>query len=186
MADELVNRAVATTASLVRSVRPEQYDAPTPCPDWTVRALLNHLIAGNRYFAAQIAGEPADPTVWGVDHVAGGDPAALYDEAAGGALKAVSIPGATERAATLPSGSPGPRYVDMYLMEQLLHGWDLATATGQDRSGDPAVVQAVYDAWYGRVPAEVRALGSVVGPEQPCPEDAPLFDRLAAYLGRQV
>jgi uncharacterized protein (TIGR03086 family) len=186
MTVELLERAVAATAATVRGVRPDQYETPSPCAGWNVRALLNHLIAANRYFAASAAGQAPDAVLWGADHLADGEPAKLYDEATRTALEAFAVPGATDRVATMRSGKPGPPVASLFLVEQVLHGWDLATATGQDRGGDPVVTQAVYDAWYGRVPAEVRELGTVFGPEQPCPSDAPLADRLAAYLGRAV
>jgi uncharacterized protein (TIGR03086 family) len=186
MTVELCERAVAATATVLRDVRPDRYDTPTPCAGWNVRALINHLIGANRLFAAWAVGEKPEMAVLGADHLADGEPVKLYKEAARAALDAFATPGATDRLATLPSGDSGPRIVDMYLMEQVLHGWDLAAATGQDRNPDPAVTRAVYDAWYGRVPAAVRDLGTVFGPEQPCPPDASVADRLAAYLGRSV
>jgi uncharacterized protein (TIGR03086 family) len=119
--------------------------------------------------------------------VADGEPAKLYEETVRAALAAFAMPGAADRVGIMrSSGKPGPPVVGMFLVEEALHGWDLAVASGQDRGGDPVVVQAVYDAWYGKVPAEVRDLGTVFGPERPCPSDAPLVDRLAAYLGRSV
>jgi hypothetical protein len=69
-------------------------------------------------------------------------------------------------------------------MELFGHGWDLATATGQIATPDPVVTQAVFDAWYGRIAEEIRAGGRIVGPELPCPSNAPVADRILAYLGR--
>jgi uncharacterized protein (TIGR03086 family) len=186
MTVDLLERAVAAAAATVRGIRPDQYDLPSPCAEWNVRALLNHLVAANHLFTAWAAGEQPDMGVFAADHLGGGEPAKAYEEAARAALDAFAMPGATDRAAPLPSGGTGPRVVDMYLMEQVLHGWDLAAATGQDRDRDPEVTRAAYDSWYGRVPPEVREMGTVFGPEQPCPPDAAVADRLAAYLGRPV
>jgi uncharacterized protein (TIGR03086 family) len=180
----LLERAAAGTLRAVQEVRPDQYDAPTPCPGWDVRALLNHLLAGNEYFAALARGERPDPALWTSDHLADGDPAARYDASSKAAVEAWRSPGALDRVAPLPSGAPGPRLFDVYLMETAIHGWDLAKATGQPATLDDPVAQAVYDRWYGRVPDEVRQGGRVVGPEVESSPDAPLTDRLLAYLGR--
>ena len=63
-----------------------------------------------------------------------------------------------------------------------------ATATadhpGQDSPVNPDTAQALYDAWHGKFPDEVRAGGKVVGPEVAVAPDAPVVDRLLAYLGR--
>ena len=180
----MLERAMAATARVVRGVRPEQHDDPTPCPDWTVRTLQNHLVAGNRYFAASAGGEQADMALWAADHLGDGDAGAAYEATAKAALDAWRTPGALERRAKLPSGGSGPRVFDMHLMDTVVHGWDLATATGQDSPVDPDTAQALYDAWHGKFPDEVRAGGRVVGPEVDVAPDAPVTDRLLAYLGR--
>ena len=183
---ELLAGAVAATASVVRRVRSSQYSAPTPCTEMDVRGLLNHLIGGQRYFAATAAGQPADFSVFSTDYLIDGEPAKLYEEESGEALAFFAAADALTRRATMPNGATGPLIAQMYLIEQVMHGWDVAAATGQDRSGDPQAVQAAYDGWYGHVPQQVRDLGTVFGPEQPCPDEAPIADRLAAYLGRRI
>ncbi|AWZ14972.1 hypothetical protein DRB96_24990 [Streptomyces sp. ICC1] len=84
----------------------------------------------------------------------------------------------------LPGGGTGPRIVDLHLLEAVLHSWDLATATGQDRTGDPDAVQAAVAGWYGNFPDEIRAVTGMFGPSKPAADDAPAADRLAAYFGR--
>ncbi|MGH3344313.1 MAG: TIGR03086 family metal-binding protein [Carbonactinosporaceae bacterium] len=183
MDDQMViERAVSATGSVFRDVSPAQHGAPTPCEAWDVRALMNHVIAGNRYFAALARGEAGDTSVWQADHIGDVDPALVYEESAVAALDAWRLPGAVERVAPLPSGGQGPRLFDIHLADLIVHGWDLASATGQDRSLDPEVVQAVYDMWHGKLPPEIR--GTVFGTEVECAPDAPVADRLAAYLGR--
>ncbi|AJC52768.1 MerR family transcriptional regulator [Streptomyces sp. 769] len=86
----------------------------------------------------------------------------------------------------LPGGGMGPRIADLHLLEAVLHGWDLATATGQDRTGDPDTVKAAYDRWYGNYPDEIRGQTGMFAPSKPAPDDAPVLDRLAAYFGRTV
>src|SRR5205823_6220110 len=125
-----------------------------------------------------------DFAMWAEDHLGDADPADAYAQTVAQALDAWRTPGAVQRSATLPSGAPGPRIVDMYLLEVFLHGWDLARATGQEKAPDDSVAQAVEEAWRGKVPDEIRASGRVFGPEVECAPDAPVADRVAAYLGR--
>jgi uncharacterized protein (TIGR03086 family) len=181
----LLERAMDATRRVVHGVRPEQHDGPTPCSAWNVRALMNHLVGGNRFFAARARGEQPELSVLTSDHVGDGEPAAVYDESAQEALAAWRTPGAVDRTATLPSGGAGPKVINMHLMDVFVHGWDLATATGQDRSLDRDVGQVLYERWHGTVAAEVRGEGGIFGQEVAVPPDAPVADRLAAYLGRR-
>jgi uncharacterized protein (TIGR03086 family) len=179
-----LERAVAATRAVVAKVNPEQHGDPTPCDAWDVRALLNHLVAGNRYFGALAAGERPEFSLFQEDHLGDADPARNYDAAAATALDAWRSADSLDRAAPLPSGGTGPKIIDMHAVEEFLHGWDLATATGQDRTLDPQLAQDLYGVWYGMVPPEVRGPGKTFGAEVPCPPDAPTADRLAAHLGR--
>ncbi|MFE0186584.1 TIGR03086 family metal-binding protein [Streptomyces sp. NPDC058989] len=99
-------------------------------------------------------------------------------------LAAWQTEGALERQMPLPGGGMGLRIAELHLLEAVLHGWDLATATGQDRAGDPDTVQAAHDRWYGNFPDEARAHTGMFAPSKPAPDDAPALDRLAAYFGR--
>src|SRR5690242_7696960 len=53
---ERFDRAAATATTVVSSIKPEQYDDPTPCADWNVRQLLNHLTGGTKMFTVMVAG----------------------------------------------------------------------------------------------------------------------------------
>jgi uncharacterized protein (TIGR03086 family) len=178
----LLERAVKATTAVLRQVSADAYDRPTPCPDWTVRALVNHMVGGSRYFAASAAGEEPSFSLFAGEQPGDTEAATVYEDHGRAAVTAWRTPGATDRRATLPSGGEGPRVFDMHLLECHLHGWDLATALGVDRTLDPGVAQAAYEAWHGTVPPEVR--GMIFGPEVPVAPDAPIGDRLAAYLGR--
>ncbi|MFB7054366.1 hypothetical protein ACFCXT_14755 [Streptomyces vinaceus] len=71
-------------------------------------------------------------------------------------------------------------------LEAVLHGWDLATATGQDRAGDPDADQAALVGWYGNFPDEIRPATGMFGPSKAAADNASTADRLAAYFGRTV
>ncbi len=187
MEDEiaLLDSAVRATTRVLRNIKPDQYGLPTPCPDWDVRTVMNHLVAGALYFTAPATGAKPDFAVWSQDHLGDGDPADRYAKVAGDAVAAWRAAGDLDRRANLPGGGTGPRYFDMLLLEEYLHGWDLAVATGQERTGAAAVAQTLYDRWHGKVP-DVARDGRAFGPEAPCPPDAPVGDRLAAYLGHRA
>jgi uncharacterized protein (TIGR03086 family) len=170
-------------AVLVASVDGEQWAGSTPCTDWTVRQLVNHLVGGNLLFAAIVDGLPVDRSP--ADHL-GDDPMAAYRAAAGAVVAAFGRPGALEQLVTVPFGTvPGVVALHLRITEVLVHGWDLARATGgQTAFPDDLVAQelgftraALADLPPGRRP---------FGPPQPVADDAPLIDQLAACLGRSA
>ena len=159
-----------------------QWAGPTPCPEWDVRALASHLVTGNLGFAAALAGRPpaADPVPPGVPL-----PQA-YRESAAALLAAFGEPGALERTVTVPFGTvPGIVALHLRATEVLVHGWDLARATGQAVAFPEEVAAAELD-FTARMLPQVPPDRSPFGPPQPVAPDAPAIDRLAAMLGRYV
>jgi uncharacterized protein (TIGR03086 family) len=179
---EQLTRAVAATEGLVVAVRDDQWAGPTGCPGWSVRDLLNHLVGGHLMVAAVLAGEqPPDPTA---DHL-GADPVDAYRRSGEAVRAAFARPGALEKIVTVPAGTvPGAVALHLRLTELLVHGWDLAQATGQATSGLPAKLAeqelAFARVQLGKIPPDRRPFA----PPQPIDEDAPAIDRLAALLGR--
>ncbi len=182
-------QALDATGKLVAAVRDEQWLDPTPCPDWTVRDLVRHIIGGNRMFAAILRGEPpgasgggspAGPGQPGRDLLGG------YREAASELLAAFSQPGVLEEMFTVPFGTvPGSVALHLRITEVLVHGWDLAWATGQPARFPGALAEQEL-AFSRRALGDVPPGRSPFGPPQPVPADAPLIDQLAACLGRTV
>jgi uncharacterized protein (TIGR03083 family) len=93
------DRAAATTMAVVNAVQPEQYGDPTPCTDWTVRRLLNHLIGGTKIFTAMLTG--GDEVERSGDHV-GLDPGASFGAAVGGLRAAFAADGTLDRVYASP------------------------------------------------------------------------------------
>ncbi|WP_409462414.1 TIGR03086 family metal-binding protein [Amycolatopsis sp. GA6-003] len=171
-----------STGALVAGV--SRWDAPTPCPEWTVRELVNHLVLGHRLFTAVLRGEPGGPLDPRSSDVLGTDPVAAYQDAVAGLLAAFRQPGVLERVYEVPAGTvPGIAAVQLRIVEELVHGWDLARATGQKPNFEDAVVErgiAFSAAKLADLPAERRPFA----PPVPVADDAPPLDRLAALLGR--
>ena len=175
----------ATMRPLVAAIGSDQWSAPTPCGDWDVRGLLAHVVGGNRVFAAALRGVPlaearralsGDPL--------GPDPAAAYGQAAEEIAAAFREPGALERPATVPFGTvPGAVALHLRIVEALVHGWDLARATGRTVSYPDDVVEqeiAFSREFLPRVPPGRQPFGQ----SRPVADDAPPLDRLVALLGR--
>jgi uncharacterized protein (TIGR03086 family) len=177
-----LRRALDATAAVIGAIRDDQWAAPTPCRDWRVRDVVNHLVGGHRGFAAVLSGEPRP------DHVAdqlGDDPVGAYRRSGEALLQAFSRPGVMEAAVTVPAGTvPGVVAWHLRLTEALVHGWDLARATGQPVTGLPADL-AEQELGFSRVQMERLPPGRrPFAPSRPVADDAPAIDRLVALLGR--
>lgn len=180
--------ALDITGQLVTGVRDGQWADPTPCPDWNVRNLVSHIITGNRLFAAILRGQPGLPAsgLGPGPATAGADMPGAYRDAAGELLAAFGQPGVLEQVFTVPIGTvPGLAALHLRLTELLVHGWDLAQATGQPAPFPDRLAKQEL-AFTRHALADLPAGRSPFGPPQPVATDAPAIDRLAACLGRAV
>jgi uncharacterized protein (TIGR03086 family) len=190
--DQLVT-ALDGAEAVVAGVEAGEWELPTPCTDWTVRGVVNHLVGGNRLFARILGGEqlPAREELTAASSTdrLGDDPVAAYRESAAELLAAFRADGALERTVTVPAGTvPGAAALWLRIVEALVHGWDVSRATGRPAVfPGPVVAQALEftRVQLSRLPAAPPGRGPF-GPPQPVPDDAPPLDRLASLLGRPV
>jgi uncharacterized protein (TIGR03086 family) len=181
---EQYRRALLNTGRIVMGVRPEDLTLPTPCRDWDVRLLLNHIIGGNYMFAEVARGGQADASGVMDDHTLP-DPGSNYIKSADEVLAAWAEPGAMQRRCKMPFGEiPAPAAVSIHFLDVVVHGWDLARATGQDTTIEPDLAAEALDISQGLMSPELRDTG-VFGPEIPTSDDDPLHDRLVAFMGRR-
>jgi uncharacterized protein (TIGR03086 family) len=182
----LLENTCAATQTVVAGVSAEQHSAATPCTKWTVRDLLNHMVAANRLFAARFSGENYDFDAIGIaPELIGDDPLRAYQDASQAALdawRALESPDAPIHSSG--GDAPASRLFLPMLVDNLMHGWDLATATGQEFAPPADGVAAAYERVYGNLPDAARGEGRGFGAEVILPESAPLLDRLLAYTGR--
>jgi uncharacterized protein (TIGR03086 family) len=110
-----------------------------------------------------------------------------YRAAAESALAAWTSPGALEGTCRMPFGAewPATTAAGVNATDILVHGWDLAKATGQDPALDPALAGAILDFCQVAITDEIRAGRGAFGPIVPVADDAPPTDRLVGFLGRQ-
>lgn len=174
----LFERAAARAAQALAGVRPEQLHGPTPCSEWSVQQLVEHMVGSTDYLLGA-AGEV----------VAGrSEPATVVDYRSGVAqvLDVLARPGVLERRCRSPLGfewSVADATAGTF-MDNLVHTWDLATATGQDRGLDDELVGACVAMFLPDMPGRGRAAG-IVGPVVAVPRDASAQDRLLGAMGRQ-
>jgi len=186
------DRVIDACTRLVEGVRPDQWGLPTPCAEWDVRKLVDHLTAGNRMFALIAGGERPEGGEGfqrlraRVAPSAEDDPVAAFLSSARELREAFSDPDFPEGTYPTHAGEQAGEFlIHMRTTEGLIHGWDLARATGQTAAFPEAVAEqtlaTVRVTLAGR-PRDSRGFG----PEQPAPANAPAIDRLAAFLGRSL
>jgi uncharacterized protein (TIGR03086 family) len=168
---ELYRQASRWTAEKVARAR--DLEAATPCPEWRVRDLLNHMLDTQRYFAGSARGEDASLPAPTPPPLLTDDPSADFARASAEVMDAFSGDGVLRRT--------GPA-LGIAFSDQLLHGWDLAKATKQDATMPGDLAEAAYDCIHGLFTDEQRQ--GVFGPEIPVGGDATPQQRLLAYTGR--
>lgn len=150
-----------------------QLDVADACGTWDVRTLLNHMLQTQQYFVGSARGEDVSPPSGEPPQLLGQDPVSDFDRARSLTLEVFSDAAVRERT--------GPA-LGIASSDQLLHGWDLATATGQDATMPEGLAEAAYEVIHGRFTEDQRA--GIFGPELPVEDGAPAQDRLLAYAGR--
>jgi uncharacterized protein (TIGR03086 family) len=164
--------------TVVGGIRADQLDDPTPCGKFSVQGVLDHMIGGATAFAAAFRGvDPTEPHI--------GDVLAAFGPALSGLADAMHSPGALKRTVEAPFGEvSGTTFARFVVLDGLVHGWDLATATGQSYEPSAALV-AEADA-FARQAVEPLRDGDTFGPAVTPPTDATPIERLVAFTGRRV
>jgi uncharacterized protein (TIGR03086 family) len=162
----------------------DRWSAPTPCADWDVRTLANHVVGELLWVPPLLEGATIAEVGDRFDgDVLGADPQTTGREAAAGFLAAAATPGARERTVHLSFGDfPGGEYLGQVGSDVVIHTWDLARALGDDDRLDPDTLAFVdgfltpqIDAW--------RA-GGAFGPAVPTSAPVGSQERLLAETGR--
>jgi len=180
----LLERALEQTAAIIAAIPGGQAGLATPCPGWDVRTLVRHLVGQDlRNFLVVARGGTADWQApadelgedWGTE---------FRDRAA--QLMAVWRAADLEEQVAMPGGGQaamGGR-ADQQIAELAMHGWDLVRATGQQANLDPALAEHALSWSRQMLRPEFRGPDRAFGPEVPVPPDAPAYQRLAGWFGR--
>jgi uncharacterized protein (TIGR03086 family) len=179
------DRAQAEFGRRVHRVGPDQWDADTPCTEWSVRDLVNHLTSEHLWAPWLLRGATLKEVGDRFDgDVLGADPVGAWDRAAAASHEAVHEPGALDGEVHTSGGlTPTGEYLKQMTLDLTVHAWDLARGIGADDHMDDELVSLVYGyaeeeagAWQG--------IGIFDPPVEP-PPSAGRQDRLVALTGRR-
>ncbi|WP_371791114.1 TIGR03086 family metal-binding protein [Streptomyces sp. NBC_01471] len=176
---ELLAAAAAQALPVVRGIGDDQLADRTPCAEYDVRALVNHLIHVLVNFQALAARKDVD---FGTEpEYMVGDWRRRFGEETGALVTAWAAPGAEEGTAgamNLPARTVG----HMVLGDLTVHAWDLARATGQGFAPEPSVIEEILPALADMAP--MARAGGVFGEPVPVAAGASAFDQVLAVTGR--
>jgi uncharacterized protein (TIGR03086 family) len=183
-----LTQATRSLAQVVAGIGDNQLRAPTPCQGMSVADLLDHLDGLSLAFTAAAA----------KDLAAGAQPPPSVDGSRLGASWRSRIPGRLDRLAAawrddaawtgmtraggldLPGEIAGAVAID----EVVVHGWDVAVATGHDFACDEELLQVAYGFAQAAVARDPNGTPGLFGPPVAVPDDAPLLSRLLGLTGR--
>ncbi len=168
----------------VRAIGERQWGSATPCTDWTVRELLNHLVAEQLWAPWLLRGATLDEVGDRFDgDQLGTDPKGAWGLAARAAREAWEQPGAAEGTVHVSHGTISAlEYGWQMTMDLAVHGWDLATALGAESRIHPALAQTLLEI-FGPQAGTLREVG-IVAPPVAVAVDADAQAKLLAVLGR--
>ncbi|GHC45919.1 TIGR03086 family metal-binding protein [Streptomyces cinnamoneus] len=169
----------------VHAIRPDQWHAPTPCTDWDVRELVNHLAVEQLWVPPLLDGAGIDDVGDAFDgDRLGEDPVAAWDEAAAAAREAFHARGALTRTVELSYGRTAAHaYCAQMIADLVVHAWDLSRAIGADEHPSKALVDFTRHE-VEPYAANLASSGLFAQPVQP-PPDAGAWEKLLAQLGRR-
>lgn len=160
-AANLHSRAVEEFLSRLEAVG-DRWGAPTPCSEWDVRALVNHVVAEDLWTPPLMGGATVEEVGDRFEgDVLGRDPIATARAAADAAVMATASAVVAGRTVHLSFGdTPAEEYAYQLAADHVIHGWDLAAATGGDRRFDPELVEALA-AWFVEREELFRSSGAI-------------------------
>jgi uncharacterized protein (TIGR03086 family) len=182
---ECHRRAIEAATAVARGIGPDQWHEPTPCSDWDVRAVLNHITGENLWCEPLLAGGTIAEVGDRFDgDLLGDDPIAAWERSASIATAAVGAQGAMDVIAHLSFADlPGRDYASQLFADMLVHTWDLARAVGGDETLPPHLV-AECGGWFDTWELMYRGAG-VIGPALRHDDSDPQV-RLLGRFGRDA
>ncbi|MDH3753812.1 MAG: TIGR03086 family metal-binding protein [Acidimicrobiia bacterium] len=175
--------------SRLREVGSEHWTLSTPCPDWDVRALVNHVLLGTRMSVHVLAGMPREEVIAGLDDDLisdGKDPITDFVDLADQMVEGFSGPNGLEGTVAHPAGDfPRSMFIGFRVADGAVHAWDLATAINAHTALDAELVRFLWD---DAQPQREMLMASGMfgdGPSGSVSDDAPLQTRYLDLVGRR-
>lgn len=186
---ESLKVANAEFEARLRQVGSEQWALSTPCPEWDVRALVNHVLLGTRMSVQILAGMPREEVIAGLDDDLFSerpDPVAHFSDLADEMVAGFSGPTGLDGMVAHPAGDfPRSMFVGFRVADSAVHAWDLATAIGVDATLDADVVQFLWDDAQPQRDMLVATGMFGGGPSGSVGDDAALQTRYLDLMGRR-
>ncbi|MGH8824727.1 MAG: TIGR03086 family metal-binding protein [Jiangellaceae bacterium] len=181
---ELFGRACGEFDRRMAVVQPDQWAHFTPCSEWDVRALVNHVTVEDLWVPPLLEGETVEQVGDRFDgDQLGDDPQATWRRAFAAATQAATSLESVDTAVHISRGDvPARDYLMEVAADNLVHSWDLAIAVGADTTLDPELVDVVAE-WFAGVEDAFRA-GGAIAERPPTADDADTQTRLLAMYGR--
>jgi len=179
-------KALDSARKFIEGMGDVNMNAPSPCSQWNVRELIQHILYGTVWIEDIFEGKTIEDVGNKYDgDLIGDNPLAAYDDAVKRAKRAIAGSRAMEQVCHLRRGDvSGADYLTSMFTDALVHGWDLAKATGQDPALDPELIAIGYDlVKKGEEHFRANQIfgeGRVADPG----EDASDQERMLAILGR--
>jgi len=180
----LLDRALDAFGARLVAVPTDGWDAPTPCPGWSVQDLVAHVVDEERWVPSLLAGESTQEHS-GDRHgdELDADPVAAWRQAATDVRSAIADSGVVDATVRIASGETTAATLLLEVFaDHLIHAWDLARAIGADERLDADLVEACAT-WFDEHEREWRENGEI-GPPVAVPEGADAQARLLARFGR--
>jgi uncharacterized protein (TIGR03086 family) len=184
----LMKQVIDSTDKVVKGTTPDQLRIQSPCTEWTVRDVINHITGGSTMFAVCVEEGSVPDDLLGQlmtgDNL-GDDYIKSWEIASSRAVAAFESPGALDKTVKLPFGEmPAGIALNIAVFDVLTHAADIATATGQTID-DTALVETALELGHQMVGPDLRVPG-VFDAEQPAPDGSTPVVRLLAFAGRKV
>jgi uncharacterized protein (TIGR03086 family) len=187
MADvrDLFVKASMNYEEAVHQIREDQWHMPTPCTEWDVRALMQHLVNEQLWISPLLAGKTIGEVgdAFDGDNL-GDDPVGAWDGAAADARAAVQGLSDLQRTTHLSFGDfPAEEYINQALFDLHIHGWDLRTAIGADTTMDDELTSYLMP--WAEIAMKAYQQVGVTAPPPPVPDDASPQTKILALSGRR-
>ena len=181
---EAYESAVKAMMPIMAGVTAAQLNSDTACSDWSVQSVINHALAVQAFGGATISNNKADMAAMGqVDHALPSEGAeAAFKKVTDSTLAALKAANLEEIVKTSFGDMPGGNFIMVPITDIIIHGWDLAKATGQDATMDNSLAELGLQVLNGAL-AGGRD-GAFFGPEVSVPASASAQDRLLGFSGR--
>jgi uncharacterized protein (TIGR03086 family) len=180
---ELLERAIDQTAAAIGGVRPDQATLPTPCANFDVRGLVNHTVYDVQTFASMVkGGERGSPDA----NLLGDDWAGAFRTGGAELMAAWQARGINGTIKNQLGEFPASWGAMQHVADFAVHSWDIAVSTDQSTASFDTEVAEAALAWAkDNLKPQFRGADKAFGTEVEVAADAPAYDRLVGFFGRQ-